>query len=242
MKKEVPLGILKAIEPVLDKLKSNNIAVERNNNLILRVVDTDKESSLFFEITGYEMNNAGANNLKLRYKPKNEIDPTAYSTVIEAKNFEGSFLHWFKLVEGYNNVKSVFDDPILKKYADDFFEEFVSADSDASITSFNLTQQLLLDGALTQVIHALEAKKDEANEELVAELIEQAEEIQNTLTEDTKQESLSKLSKFLAKVQKGGIKLIKEVYPIVQKEIIGTIVKAAITAGTGAVAAAHLLH
>jgi hypothetical protein len=225
MKKEVPLTILKMIEPVLPKLKSNNLFLEKNPNAVLKIVDLDIDSKFFFEISACEPNNSGGQNLQVKFKPQSESNVNEYSGRIEDKHFEHTFKRWLSTVEGYSSVKSLFDDPILKKYADDFYTEFESADEDATTASFNLKQQLLLDSALTQVIHVLEAKKVEGDKELIAALIEQAEEIQSTVTENTKQETLTKLSKFFAKIQKGGIKLIKDIYPIIQKEIIGAAIK-----------------
>ena len=165
--------------------------------------------------------------MRIKYKPASEVNAGSYENIIEDRHFPNAFRRWFSFIEGYNTVKSVYDDPITTKYADDFYQEFQSADEDAGTVSFTLKQQLLLDSALTQVIHVLEARKDDTNKEAVSELIDQAEEIQNTVTESTKQETLTKLSRLFAKVQKLGIKFIKDVYPIIQKEVIGAAIKGA---------------
>lgn len=242
MKKNVPLSVLKAIEPILPKLNSNGMVVEKSDNIIMKVVDSEEGSELFFEITSAEINNTGANNLRLRYKPKSEHDTSVLSTVVEAKNFDATFKYWFAIIEEYNRVKSIYDDPILKKYADDFYTEFESADDDANTASFNLKQQLLLDSALTQVIQVLNEQTTEVNKEVIAEIIEEVEEVQSTVTGITKQETFTKLSKIFAKIQKVGIKVVKHVAPIIEKEIIGTIIKSTVTAAGVAAAATHLLN
>jgi hypothetical protein len=225
MKKTVPLAILQIIEPLLTQLDQAKLTVDRTSDSIFRVTDAEPGSDFFFEVTTASINSTGNNSVKMKYKPANAVDIGVLENHFGATQIPTLFSHWLKVIQGYQNVKSVYDDPILKKYAEDFYTEFESADEDATTVSFNLKQQLLLDSALTQVIHVLEAKKVEGDKELIAALIEQAEEIQATVTENTKQETLTKLSKFFAKIQKGGIKLIKDIYPIIQKEIIGAAIK-----------------
>jgi hypothetical protein len=91
--------------------------------------------------------------------------------------------------------------------------------------SFDLKQHLFIDQALTQVIHLLGERKDAANKDAVEALIGQAEEIQTTLTSSTKQETFTKLAKLFARIQKLGLKFIKDTHPIFQKKIIGYGVK-----------------
>lgn len=239
MKKEVPLAVLRAIEPKLSKLAECGIIVERIPSLVLRLVDSVDKESIFFEITAINQSNA-LSRLELKYKPKSNVNTFVNESIIDTKNFEDVFKYWVSIVEGYNSVKSLFDDPILKQYADDFYTEFESADPDATTASFNLKQQLLLDSALSQVIQVLDEHTIEANKEIIAEIIEEAEEIQNTVTENTKQETLSKMSKLFARIQKVGIKVIKHVAPIIEKEIIGAVIKSGVTAA-GTAAAVHLL-
>ena len=243
MKKQQPLAVLKAIEPILLSIDHEAFNLVKDGPELLLVKDADANSDFFFEISKHLQTNHGT-AFNIRFSPKNESDVSTDTSLVILANIQGFYTNWVKRVRGYAEVKSKYDDPILKQYAEEFYNELVSADEDATTVAFNFKQQLLLDGALDQVIEVLASKKDEHNEEAIDKLIGEAQEIQNTLSEHTKQETLTKLSKLFAKVQKSSFKWIKDVYPIIQKEIIGAIVKTAVTAGVGlaAAAGAHLLH
>jgi len=240
MKKDVPLVVLKAIEPFIEKMDFKEIKVETDNDLVLRIVDAEKGSGLFFEIVS-QTPNANSVVLEIRHKPTSPNNINVLTGRIGIGSFASTFSAWYSMIEDYRKTKTLFDDPILKKYADDFYTEFTSADEDANTASFNLKQQLLLDNALTQVIQVLDEQTTEANKEVIAEIIEEVVEVQNTVTANTKQETFTKMSRIFAKIQKAGIKVIKHVAPIIEKEIIGAIIKSVVTVA-GAAAAAHLLN
>jgi hypothetical protein len=245
MKKDVPLAVLKAIEPFIEKMDFKEIKVETDNNLVLRIVDAEEGSGLFFEIVSQAPNGANSIVLEIRHKPASPTNIGVFAGRIAIGSFANVFAAWYSMIEEYRKTKTLFDDPILKKYAEDFYTEFESADEDANTLSFNLKQQLLLDNALTQVIQVLDEQTTEANKEVIAEIIEEVVEVQSTVTENTKQETFTKMSRIFAKIQKAGIKVIKHVAPIIEKEIIGAIIKSGVTAagvGIASAAATHLLN
>lgn len=223
-KKKVPLIILKAIEPLLPLIKENNL--QPNLEATIFKVE-DPQSDFFFEIANYEPRENRI-VVTVNFKPKNENSVDVVAQAAWADSFGTYFKEWIKTVDGYKQVKTIYDDPILEKYEEEFYAKLESADEDAETASFSLEQQLYLDESIGRVIHLLEGKKDESNEEIISAVIKEAQEIQATITESTKQETLGKLSKLFAKIQKGGLKLIKEVYPIIQKEIISQVVKGAL--------------
>lgn len=235
------MAVLKAIEPFIEKMDFKEIKVETDNDLVLRIVDAEEGSGLFFEIVSQAPNGANSIALEIRHKPTSPVNMNVLTGRIGVGSFASTFGSWYSMIEDYRKTKTLFDDPILKKYADDFYTEFTSADEDANTASFNLKQQLLLDNALTQVIQVLDEQTTEANKEVIAEIIEEVVEVQNTVTANTKQETLTKMSRIFAKIQKVGIKVIKHVAPIIEKEIIGAIIKSGVTVA-GAAAAAHLLN
>lgn len=224
MKKTVPLSVLKTIEPILEKIDRKKFLVDRSGNSAFKVLDIERGSDFFFELTNCE---AGQDKVvvNVQYRPQNANIVTLYKNRIYLEILANEFTHWSALIDGYQSVITVFDDPIVEKYEKEFFAEFEILDDDADKVSFDFQKQLLIDTALNDVIQSLESKKDQTNEHQIAELVKEAEEIKNTLTELTKRETASKISKLFAKIRKGGIKLIKDPYPILQKEIIGQAVK-----------------
>lgn len=243
MKKKLPLTVLRAIQPFYKRIEEERLVLDKRVSTLLMVKDADDSSDFFFEIIAPVETNKGL-AFKCRCKPGTDKEVGEKSDLTILDHLLPTFNHWVKRVKEYESIKTHLDDLILKKYEEEFYNELESADEDATTASFNIKQQLLLDSALTKVIAVLESKKDETNEDDIAEMIAQAEEIQATVTESTKQEVLTKMSRLFAKIQKGGLKLIKDVYPIIQKEIIGAIVKTAVGAGIGiaGAAATHLLN
>jgi hypothetical protein len=220
MKKQQPLIILRAIEPIYTSIDKEYFNLVREGDALLRVEDADPESSFFFEILGSFNSNHGP-MFRVRQAPYSPSVVEPESMQVKLELIQGTYTNWVKLVKSYDAVKSKYDDPIIEKYTEDFYEELTSADPDAEEVSFDLRQQLLIDQALTQVIHLLRERKDESNKEVVEALVGQAEEIQATLTSSTKQETFTKLAKLFARIQKLGLKFIKDVHPVFQKEIIG---------------------
>jgi hypothetical protein len=227
MKKTVPLAILKAIEPILENLDRDIFVIDLQGRCVLRINDVDKTSDFFFEIEAYEtgQNGQGKTVLQLAYCPEGESSVGIHQTRIYLDTLLAVYKAWEGVVTEYDRVKSVFDDHILGKYEKEFFAEFEVLEEDADKVGFDFQKQLLIDNALAGVIKTLESKKDETNKEQIEELIKEAEEIKEDLTELTKKETASRISKLFAKIRKGGMKLIKDTYPILQKEIIGQAVK-----------------
>lgn len=232
MKKTIPLVILQAIEPFLEKLDKNILGVDRSGNSIFRVEDIDSQSDFYFRIIKHEPGQQGL-VITVEYKPSDPDSTVARSNKIYISSFAGEFKKWLSLLDSYNAVKTPYDDPILERYEEEFFAEFETADEDADEVSFSLKKQLLIDKALDNLVALLEVKKDEVNKETVTALIGEIEEIRETLTESTKTEIVSRISKLFAKIRKLSIKMIKDAYPILQKEIITQAVKGGFELVTG---------
>ena len=228
MKKEIPLALLKALEPFNERLRSGHYVIDTSKDEgLFTIWDNDEGSRFSFSLNKAEVRD-GALHLLAAYIPASEVDINRLVVTMKVESFGKVLTQWLGLVDEYRSINTIFDDPILKKYEEDFDAKFESADADATVNSFSLEQQLLLDEAITKVIYQLEAKRDEANQESITALIQEAEQIKDSITTSTKRETFSKLSKLFAKIQKGSLKWIKEVYPIIQKEIISQIVKGAL--------------
>ncbi|RYU81257.1 hypothetical protein [Hymenobacter persicinus] len=227
MKKKIPLAIHKAIEPLLPIINKEIVAMDMSANSLFRMIDVDPESGFFFEITAIEKSD-GKTIIRYESKPASANNNIAIRAATTYEGFANIFKQWINILNDYNQIPTIFDDPILKQYEDDFQEKFESADENASRASFTLEQQFLLDDAFTKIIFLLEHNKDKENIEEIDSLIVEAKSIQDTITTSTKDEIFGKMSSLFSKIQKGGLKWIKEIYPIIQKEIISQIVKGAL--------------
>jgi hypothetical protein len=223
MKKSLPLSLLHVIEAALSRIEGKPLAFDKSSKFF-KVYDTDEGSTFFFEVNDTE-SKSGNLAVTFTYSPTNRHTIANATRTEWVKDLLPSFEAWLSLIEAYDTVKTPFDDPILKKYEKEFFAEFEIVDKDADEVGFDYPKQLLIDNALSEVIQVLENNKDEKNSEKVEEIIAEAEEIKDTLTELTKKETASRISRLYAKIRKGGMKLIKDTYPIFQKEIIGQGIK-----------------
>lgn len=224
MKKNVPLSVLKAIEPIINNIKPGELIAIRNPSKVFKVLDGEAGSDFYFELVSVTKQSANAVAVELIYKPASENITSEFKTTIGVEQVGAHFNKWYGLLEGYQKVKSVFDDPILKKYEEEFYAKFESADEDADTASFPLEQQWLLDETISKISSVIEEKK-EIDKGIVSNLLKEASAIQASITVSTKNENLKSFSAWLAKIQKTSLRLIKDVYPIILQDFMGGVLK-----------------
>ena len=121
--------------------------------------------------------------------------------------------------QSYSNIETIFDDPILKKYQEDFEEKLKIIDDDAEFAPFNLEKQIFLIDYLDFIIQKANDEKTEENKSDIELIIKESNELKAEITQTTKSKAIKKLSKILGRVQKSGIKFIKEVFIKVAADI-----------------------
>ncbi|MFY7988627.1 MAG: hypothetical protein ACOVNP_07070 [Flavobacterium sp.] len=217
-KKDLPLSVLKTLEPFVDLHGDMYVRVEEENSLI-KFRDFDEESDFHFTINEYR-----DNKFLITYKPfsKNNLDPCKIS--ISHSEIEKHFKTWISLLEEYLNVKSVYDDPILKSFEDEFFTDFEILDEDKEKPLEN-DKIFLLDEYLSNLSNGLEKHKTEENSNKINEIQSNIVLLQENLTNNSRQEIASKISKIFAKIKKLGIKYFKEFITEGKKQLISKGVK-----------------
>jgi hypothetical protein len=219
-KKDIPLIVLETLEPYLKKNDEIFEIVDPKESL-LRIIDSDTDSDFYFEVVDFQMSN-GKTILQLDYKPQNKTNTGAYKPRIVHTQLDGHFENWTTRLSEYAKVESIYDDPILKKNAEKFFQKFDIIDEDAEYTSFDLEQQLFLEEYLDNTKQKLEKLKKGKSEDLILELEEletEAEKIKAVITKESKKKIIRRLSIFWGKAQKTGIDVIKEIFISVTAEL-----------------------
>ncbi|PKP30415.1 MAG: hypothetical protein CVT99_13915 [Bacteroidetes bacterium HGW-Bacteroidetes-16] len=223
IKKKIPLAVLELLEPYLAKGIDSIRTVEPETSL-LKFVDSDEKSEFHFTIEQAKYENKLLLVLVDR-EPRNKEIVASYRTWIDATTLENNFNDWVGLINRYNNIKSIYDDPIEKKYQDEFYADFEIIEEDADVYSFNLAQQIWIDNYLDKIILTID-KFDIKNEiSDLQEIKESSQVLRDDLTRLSKKQIIQKLSKIWAKARKHGLIILKEIYIEFRNELIKQLIK-----------------
>ncbi len=220
MKKKVPLAILEIFQSAIDK-NSDTIETKKNENSLFCCIDKDENSDFYFKVMKCEFKN-GSPSYILEYKPKSNHQTEAVSVALPFSEIPASLERWISIIKSYNSINTIYDDPILKTNQKKFEESFHIEDEDADYASFDLSQQIFNDDYLKNVKIKLLALQEGKAESEVKELnlaIDNATEIQQQLTKETKNQVIKRLAKFWAQTQKIGLEVIKEIFVNVAAEL-----------------------
>lgn len=217
MKKKLPLKILEIIEPYLNK-RNVLFKVINSEEYLLKLVDIDKNSDFYFTLEQFKSDNGL--ELLINYKPLSKNTTNNNRVWVKAEQFDDLLSGWLKLLDEYNNVKSIFDDPILEAFKDEYFLEFEIIDKEANIQPFSVNQILLLDSHLDYIESNIEEHQNEGNKNDIQQIKNDVNELRNELTKESKYYIIKKLSKIWARITKLGPKFIKEFLSESKKEVI----------------------
>lgn len=207
MKKKIPLQVLETIEPFVNKRGTSFDSIEPND-FLLRFVDKDEKSDFYFNVEGHRMENGF--QLLIDWKPMNKQSIMNRRMWVKAEQLETYLSNWIILLEGYEKVKTFFDDPILDAFAEEYFTEFEIIDEDAELKPFTTKQVFILDDHLDYIQNKIDKFQTEENKIEIQEIKNDVVELRNNLTKKPKKWVIKQLSKIWAKITKQGPKLMKE--------------------------------
>lgn len=217
-KKDLPLVILKALEPYIG-LKGEKFDVIDPKENLLKVVDKDVDSDFHFTIEKYQ-NNSNVFQFLMTRRPKNQSDNGSYQVWLEVPGLEVQFDAWLKLLNEYETIDSFFDDPITKSFKKEFYAEFEMIEDEADTNPLNTKQILLLDSYLESVEKKLSEFKSENNSDDIQKIKDDIISLRDNLTKKSKEWVVSKLTNIWAKIAKQGTKFIKEFLSESKKELV----------------------
>ncbi len=225
MKKKIPLEVLELIEKYVN-LKGEEFEVINPGEFLLKIIDRDKNSDFYFNIEQYKKDK-GIQFL-INYKPRDKQSLDNHKIWTSSKGVDDFLSVWISLLEGYSNVNSFFDDPILNSYANDYYTEFKIIEENADIEPFKPAQILMLDQFLENIENNIENYQTIENKEGIQEIKRDIVDLRESLTSNTKSFIIKKLSNIFAKITKQSSKMFKEFLSEVKKESIKQIVKGGI--------------
>lgn len=211
-KKQIPLQVLNLIEPLLEQHK-DLVAKAPTEEYLYKIIDKDPQSDFVFLVKTSIMRD-GVLKCDINWKPGDVNNIELVGNVFDMENVKTFFVRWVGWIKAYNNLRSVYDDPILKAYEEEVFVTLSSNDPDADEKPFEYDRQLLIDEYLEKVIRSLEAFKKEAGDKApeVQSLIQEGTELKDSQTSYTKNGVLKAISRFMAKIRKTNLKVFRTIF------------------------------
>lgn len=218
-KKDLPLAILKALEPFV-RLKGDKFEVVEPKEHFLKVVDKDSDSDFYFSIEKFRKTDKGIFQLLMNKKPRNQNEHGNHQAWVDVVSLKDQFETWVKLLDEYEAVHSFFDDPIAKGFKDEFYAEFELVEDEAETTPLKTSQILLLDNYLDRIDKKLNELVSDQNKDDIKEIQAEIVLLRDNLTIKSKRWIVDNLTKVWAKIAKQGPKFIKEFISDSAKELI----------------------
>ena len=220
IKKKLPLSILEAIQPVLNKNR-DLIKPITDTKYLFHLIESDTPTTFYFIIIKQEIRNYEVSCFVERL-PASKDNINASSQFLSIKETIESLTDWIEILDSYNNIHTIYDDPIIKSYEESFSNQFNIVEEDANYAPFNLQQQMFIEDYLTNVkskINTLKIGRSEQEIKELSEIENEAEEIQNSLSKESKRKVIKRLTKLWAKAQKVGLDVLKEIFVNVAAEL-----------------------
>ena len=218
MKKKIPLQVLETIEPYINR---KDLVFESilPNDFLLKFIDKDIKSDFYFNVESYKLESAF--ELLIDRKPFDKQSVTNKRTWIKANQLDSHFNEWINLLKRYETVKTVFDDPILKAFEDEYYSEFEFVnDEEADVKPFSPKQILQLDEYLETIQNRIDEFETNENNAEIECIKSKIEELRNNITKQSKKWVVKQLSNLWAQITKQGPKLMKEFLSEEKKHII----------------------
>lgn len=225
-KKDIPLTILTQMNEFKSSFPHLSRIVKADNCLI-RYEDKDSESNFFFQINSFTKSPNSAEFIySISFKPTSENNTAERSINL---NFPGvsKYLNiWGQILKQYESTDFfIDDDPIISSYTEEFFNEYKIIEDDANYKPFELKSQILISSYLEKSILYIDNIQDENTKIELNNAKEIALNLNQTITELTKNEVMLKLSRFWAETRKKGLPIFKEIFLEFAKEVVKEIGK-----------------
>ncbi|MEG0916921.1 MAG: hypothetical protein RSF68_07900 [Myroides sp.] len=234
-KKQLPLNVLKALEPYVNTKTDVFHSEIRNTDNLLEIYDNDLSSDFHFIITEQKKVVNGGNvshQLKILHKPADANNPETIEKWSILEKLATNLNFWVNLVEEYNNTKSFLDDQVLNSYEAEFFTEFTeNINVDISEKPFTIKQQLALDKLFEDLKVELKNQSAGKNSDvinMVEDINQEISKLQENVSVSSKEKVIKSISKIYAKISKLGINFIKAFGNEVQKQFMKTILDGSI--------------
>ncbi len=205
MKKKLPLELIKGFRPQ-ENPNYHIVNYSTGDDFIVKFKDNDEKSDFFFIIE--KVNDRG--QFLVSYKPVSRFAVNTMGNWLTIEKVNSKFKEWLNILNEYNNTDTIFDDPIVMGFANDFFDEFKLTDPEANYAPFKYEQILFLEEHLERIENGLIQYRNEENSEIIDEILIDTKELKTDLFKKSKNQIIRKLAIVWAKLLKNSIPLIKE--------------------------------
>jgi hypothetical protein len=227
MKKKLPLNIIKNFQPKENE-KIFLIRPEEGQGFLLHFSDIDPESEFYFRIVQF---NEKDNKFLIEHSPTNSNSNAVSKAWFAVGDLNNRFDAWLKLLSEFNETETIFDDPILKGFQEEYYTSFEIVDDEATTKPLTSKQILLLDEHLTDIENKIDEFVNDTNKESIEDIKEDITELKSELTKKPRKWIIQKLSLVWGKITKQGTPFIKEFLNEGKKEAIKQGVKFLIEGG-----------
>ncbi len=199
------------------KRQSEHYVLVAPQTSMLLFKDQDERSKFFFEIKSFSYPQ-NILHLAIEYSPRSADSIEPLTRNIKSSDLDKFFSQWVKFLSLYSEV-SIYDDPILKQYQAEFFQEFQIIDDDANTSSFDLQTQFWLDEYCDTMSLKLGELETDENKKEITEIQKDIKELKDKQSSLTKNEVISRLSLVWAKSRKLGLNFLNEIYTKVKASL-----------------------
>lgn len=220
MKKKTPVGVWQKILPIINEHRSLYIPVDQEN-FAFKFIDSDPGSDFFFSCKL----NESPGSFHVEFMPKEMNDNSKVSGTMDIITLLASLRTWFKVLKAYEDTQTPYDDVFHNAYEKEFYQSYKIDEPDADHIPFDEPRQLFLVEYLNKINRLTEAKIPGASEEAVKEirLIQQdSESLKEDLSKLTKNQTIGRFAKVIAKVRKFSIQLYQElIMDFIKAKVVG---------------------
>lgn len=229
-KNDIPFDLLSLVEP-LAQANLDLIQLKKEENTYYSFVEVDPRSKNFFKIfidsTKVKLKNERG-KYTIKMKPSNSSISTARIHSVNLADLKRLFQNWLKLIRDIHETPSVHDDNFVRQYAEFYFEEFKILDADANISPFDPRQQDLVEAYLISLATAIKQSGEKLPEPLKLELLNEIEDIKESLTTATKNLVMKGITKIFGKLYKISRSLTKDIVKEAKSRLIQKLIEAGI--------------
>jgi hypothetical protein len=232
-KKDMPLDLLKTIEPIA-QANLDLIQFEREDNTYYCFVESDSNSKNFFRIFvdgSKRIGNYDRTKYAFEFKPANTSSAKQTISQNSINDLGGQFQNWINLIRDIHETPSVHDDNFVKQYAEFYYNEFKIVDEDADTSPFDPNQQDLVEVYLLSLSTAIENLGDKLADTSKKELLSDIKLIQQNLETTTKSQVMKGITKVFGKLYKTSKSLAKEIVTEAKKQLIKKLIELGIEYG-----------
>ena len=150
LKKRLSVDLAKIIEKPLRNFYDLFKIVENKDGFLLYLRDSDNNSDLYFGIIKETCDSSG-HNIHYSCKPFDNSLKGNHANFTKLNNFDTLLNRWLENIKFYEE-ESILNDPLLRGYQSEFYNDFKIVDDDADLIGFNYSQQLQLEAFFENIV------------------------------------------------------------------------------------------